>query len=128
MRNEILIDTNIAIYSFQGRKNVNKLINGESLSISFITEIELLSWPDLTNNNYQLVRLFINQCRVIENSARLKEIVIELRKEYKLSVSDSFVSATALMLNIPLISADKTFHKIKEINFFHVTLIFLEND
>ena len=128
MRNEILIDTNIAIYSFQGRKNVNKLINGESLSISFITEIELLSWPDLTNNNYQLVRLFINQCRVIENSARLKEIVIELRKEYKLSVSDSFASATASMLNIPLISADKTFHKIKEINFFHVILIFLEND
>ena len=120
MKNEILVDTNIAIYSFQGKKSVNKLIAGETITISFITEIELLSWPRLAPEEFIYVDLFIKQCRLIEYSPRLKEGVIDIRRRYNLSVSDSFVAATAWMLEIPLLSADRVYHKVKEIDFFHV--------
>jgi len=116
----MLIDTNIVIYSLQGKKHVNKLIAGENLFLSFISEIELLSWPGLTPEDVELIRLFIKQCRLIEYSSRLKDGVIEIRRKYKLKISDSFVAATAIMLDLPLISADRNFGKVKELNFFHV--------
>jgi len=43
----LLVDTNIVIYSLQGVSHVNKLLEQRKIYVSFITEIELYSWPDL---------------------------------------------------------------------------------
>jgi predicted nucleic acid-binding protein len=45
-----------------------------------------------------------------------KNIVIELRKNYTLKLPDAIVAATASYLDIPLITSDRDFRKIKEIN------------
>jgi predicted nucleic acid-binding protein len=45
-----------------------------------------------------------------------KNIVIEIRKNYTLKLPDAIVAATASYLDIPLITSDRDFRKIKEIN------------
>jgi predicted nucleic acid-binding protein len=47
----------------------------------------------------------------------IKNIVIDLRRKYAIKLPDSIVAATAIFLNIPLISADKHFEKITELTF-----------
>ena len=120
MNNKLFIDTNIVIYALQGDKHIIDLIDEERLSISFITEIELLSWPRLSELDDRVVRNFISACRVIEYSSGLKEKVIEVRKKYNLKMSDAFIAASAILDDSPLISADLVFSKIKELQFFQV--------
>ena len=44
----IFVDTNILIYLLQGDPEISQILDGRQLSISFITELELLSYPDLS--------------------------------------------------------------------------------
>ncbi|MBI1767460.1 MAG: type II toxin-antitoxin system VapC family toxin [Bacteroidetes bacterium] len=120
MNSKLILDTNIVIYALQGDKHISDLIDEERLSISFITEIELLSWPQLSELDSKLIRNFIGKCRVIEYSSALKEKVIDVRKKYNLKMSDAFVAASAILDDSPLISADSVFSKIKELQFFQV--------
>lgn len=120
MNSKLFIDTNIIIYALQGDRHITNLIDEERLSMSFITEIELLSWPQLSDLDDKVIRGFINSCRVMEYSSGLKEKVIGIRKKYKLKMSDAFVAASAILDDSPLISADNVFSKIKELQFFQV--------
>lgn len=120
MNSKLFLDTNIVIYSLQGDKHITNLIDGEKLSISFITEIELLSWPRLSALDDKVIRTFLSTCRIIEFSSGLKEKVIEVRKKYNLKMSDAFVAASAILDDSPLISADDVFSRIIELQFFQV--------
>ena len=94
MNGKILLDTNIIIYSLQGDEQITRLLDGEKLSISFITEIELLSLPQLNQQDIRLIQDFINSCKLIDYSSGLKDKVIEIRKKYGLKMSDAFVAAS----------------------------------
>jgi predicted nucleic acid-binding protein len=120
MNDRLLIDTNIVIYALQGQHNIVDLIDGESLSISFITEIELLSWPKINDKDIQWLKKFITGCRIVEYSSELKQQVIHIRRNYNLKMSDAFVAASALSEEIPLLSADGVFSIVKEIQFFRI--------
>lgn len=120
MNGKLILDTNVVIYALQGDHPISNLIEGEKLSLSFITEIELLSWPKLKDKDQSLIINFISACRVIEYSSALKEHVISIRKKYNLKMSDAFVAASAILDEAPLISADTTFSKVKELQFFQV--------
>jgi predicted nucleic acid-binding protein len=120
MNSKLFIDTNIIIYALQGDRHITNLIDEERLSMSFITEIELLSWPRLSEVDIKVIRSFIDTCRIMEYSSGLKEKVIEVRKKYNLKMSDAFVAASAILDDSPLISADNIFAKIKELQFFQV--------
>jgi len=60
MNSKLFIDTNIVIYALQGDKHITNLIDEERLSMSFITEIELLSWPRLSELDGKVIRNFID--------------------------------------------------------------------
>lgn len=120
MKSKLFIDTNIIIYALQGDKHIANLIDEERLSMSFVTEIELLSWPKLSDLDDKVIRNFINACRIVEYSSGLKEKVIEVRKKYSLKMSDAFVAASSILDDSPLISADNAFSKVRELQFFRV--------
>jgi len=46
---------------------------------------------------------------------RVKDTAIAIRKKYKLKLPDSIVAATAIAYDIPLITADKQFNAISEL-------------
>lgn len=96
------------------------LVEKEKIYLSFVSEIELLSWPKLGSQDQILISNFIRKSEVVEYSSRLKEIVIDFRKQYNLKLSDAFVAASAFQFETLLVSADSVFNRIKEIEFFQV--------
>jgi predicted nucleic acid-binding protein len=46
----------------------------------------------------------------------MKKIYVSLRKTYQLKLADAMIAATAISSGIPLITADKQFRKVTEIN------------
>jgi predicted nucleic acid-binding protein len=68
-----------------------------------------------------IVSDFVNGKRgVISFSARIKKATIDLKSKYGSKLADAFIAACAIEFDIPLVSADSGFDKIKELNFIHI--------
>ena len=52
----------------------------------------------------------------------IKKEVIQLRRKHKVKLPDAIIASTAIYLNMPLLSADKGFEKIEELNFLKYEL------
>ena len=100
-----------------------ELISDNDLSISFITELEVLSFPNLTANDLSQINGLLSKCTIIEPTQDIKDLTIELRKHYKLKLPDAIIAASAQILNLPLITADKDFTKLKG-----MSIILYENE
>jgi predicted nucleic acid-binding protein len=90
---QIIADTNIFIYLL---KNV-------------------LSFPKISIKEIDLIKELINNCNIIHYSEDLKDDIIFLRRKYRLRIPDVIIAATALAYFIPLITADRNFRRIREI-------------
>ena len=47
----VLVDTNICLYLFSGNETIAEILDGNSIFISFITQLELLSYSNLSNSD-----------------------------------------------------------------------------
>jgi len=118
---EILIDTNIALYLLNGSTTLADLLQGKNPYISFITELELIGFKSITAKEEKQITSFINECTIVSLSTNIKLNYVSIRRKYKLKLADSIIAATAISLNLPLITGDKLFRTIEELN-----LIFYE--
>ena len=109
---QAVCDTNIAIYLLSGDKELAELLDGLDTKLSFISELELLSKPNMTLAEANNTKAFINQCTVVEMSPVIKMKTIEIRQKGKVKLPDAIVAATAISLNLPLITADRQFEKV----------------
>ncbi len=112
-----LLDTNIVLYLLRGDKDIPSLIKGSDIYISFITEMELLSFPKLSSKERSKIESLLNDVLILEFNSEIKRTAIQLRSKYHLGLPDSIIAASSVFLNIQLISADKALAKIKEIDF-----------
>ena len=112
---EILVDTNIVLYLLNGSNTLVELLHGKHIYLSFITELELLGFKDISVKEERQVASLLSECLVISMSNGIKEKYVEIRKKYKLKLPDAIIAATAIVSNIPLISADKQFKVVKEL-------------
>jgi predicted nucleic acid-binding protein len=111
--NSLLLDTNIVLYLLSGDQTLSELLYKKKLYLSFITELELLSYTDLTAKEREKIRDFLEECIILDINEHIKEETIRIRRTYKLKLPDSIVVSTAAYLGIPVISADKDFKKVK---------------
>ncbi|MEO6219129.1 MAG: type II toxin-antitoxin system VapC family toxin [Ginsengibacter sp.] len=112
---KVIVDTNILIYLLKKDFLLGELLDHKKVYISYITELELLSFPKLTAQETALIHDLLYNCNIILYSDDLKEKIILLRKKYSLSLPDAIIAATALSYFMPLLTADKQFAKIQEI-------------
>ena len=112
---EILIDTNIIIYLLQGDDTLEALLQGKQLYVSFLTELELLGLPSLTAKHEKQIETMLNDCTIVPMSIAIKNQYKKLRKLHKLKLVDSLIAATALSLNMPLMTADKQFKTVSSL-------------
>ncbi|MBP9924713.1 MAG: PIN domain-containing protein [Cyclobacteriaceae bacterium] len=103
--------------SSKGDKDIPNLLKDKDLYISFISEMELLSFPKLNTEEKIKIKSLLNDLFILEFNSEIKETAIDLRSKYNTSLPDSIILASSLFLNLPVMSADKDFKKIKEINF-----------
>ena len=114
----ILVDTNSLIYFFNGNQKVIDAINDEILYISIITEIELLSFAKLDENSEKAIRVFLSDdnCKLIDLITSIKEYTITIRRKQRIKLPDAIVAATAIFLDIPLLTFDAGFAKIADLD------------
>ena len=110
-----LADTNVLLYVITGNPAVFDYIN-EEFYTSEITEIELLGNKGITDIQLRYRSEIINNCTVVSLSEYIKRITIQLKQSYTLKIPDAIIAATAIYLNIPLLTPDKDFKKIKELD------------
>jgi len=114
--NRLFVDTNILLYFLKGHPEVVDLISDKELLVSVITEIELLSFPLLTAENKQQIKNLLIDCTILGLNQEIKELTIEFRKKYKIKLPDSLIAASAYSSKAPLLTSDKEFRKIEELN------------
>jgi len=114
--NKILVDTNLIILAIAGNQKARALLEGNTLFISIITEIELLSIPFASIQEEKLMIDFISHCNVIGLDNEVKRQAIPLRKKIKVKLPDAIIAASSLSKKIPLFTADKGFSKIQELS------------
>lgn len=113
--NKLFLDTNILLYLLQGDVTLTEVLDSKQFYISFITELELLSYSGLTSTDLKVVHELLSECVVIDINAEIKQLAVRFRKQYKVKLPDTIIAATSLYLNIPLITADSDFKKLKEL-------------
>lgn len=117
----ILLDTNAVLYLLGGKLQTATLPNGEFF-ISFVTELELLSYPNLSKSEEVKIKDFLDSVDIIELSPEIKEETVRLRKNYKIKLPDAIICGTALFINASLLTFDRSFKKIEEITLFYAEL------
>ncbi len=108
-----LLDTNAVRYLLADRW-AERAPEGE-YHVSVTTELELLSYHRLSPEAEQELERFIVQSAVVDLLERVKSATIRLRRQHRLKLPDSIISATALVLNAVLLTADEKLLKLSEI-------------
>jgi predicted nucleic acid-binding protein len=108
-----LLDTNIVLYILGGNETLADHLHLKNLYVSFVTEIELLAYKSLSVKEEKSVRDFLSQFRVINIDEAIKAETIRLRRQYGLKLPDCMIAATAITLQLTLVSADKQFRQIE---------------
>jgi predicted nucleic acid-binding protein len=82
--------------------------------------IELLAFYGISNNDVKAIRQLLKDCSIIEFNNEIKLHTIQLKQKYKLKFPDAIIEATALYLNVPLLTADKSLKKIDDLNLLQI--------
>ena len=120
--NKLFLDTNIILYLLNGDTTIAEILNEKILYISVITELELLGYKGITIEEEETINDFVQQCKIININNAIKNETIHIRKNYNTKLPDSIIIASALYLDLPLITADSDFKRVDEL-----TLILYEN-
>lgn len=115
MKLDFVADTNFFIYVLEGNANVKPFLQ-YSFGLSFITEIELLGFPKLTRADELKLKSLVNDCFYIDYSSKIKEETINLKRLYNLKLADAIIAASSVIYEVPLVTADKAFNKINELD------------
>ena len=109
-----LADTNALIYLLNGNQCMSNYLQ-KNLYVSVISEMELLSYSGITLDEEMQIKSFLNDCNEVTLTKEIKDKTIEIRKKYKTKLPDAIIAASAIVKNIPLITADKGFCQISDL-------------
>lgn len=117
---DFIADTNFVIHLNEGNPLVEPFLD-YAFAVSFITEIEVLGAFSISKTKKAQLHDILEDCTIVEMTAEIKQICIKIRQQYKMKIPDAIIAATAIVLKRSLVTADRDFEKIKELD-----LIFIE--
>ena len=112
-----LADTNCFIYLLDEHPLLLPFAEN-GWAFSFITEMEILSKKGITMKQDTLIRQMLASCSKVDHNQAITELTIKLRRKYSLKLPDAIIAASAQYINAPILTADKAFAQIKEIDCF----------
>ena len=121
MKIDFIADTNFLIYIHEGNSIIEPFLE-YNFGISFISEIELLGYHGISNQEEIKLRSLLNDCFQIEWNSKVKEQTIQLKRKYKIKLPDAIIASTSLIYEVPLVTADKGFSKIIELDLVLIEL------
>jgi predicted nucleic acid-binding protein len=117
-----LVDTNVLIHLGNGDEIITDFLQEKVIFLSFISEMELLSKPGLTAESIKLLQAMISGCVLVEFNHEIKSEAIKLRRTHRLKLPDAIVAASAKYLRLPLLTADKDFQKISDLELLFIDI------
>lgn len=109
----LLLDTNVVILTLGGNEVLAAHMESKRLFVSVVTEMECLSYPFRVRKDEMVVREFMRRCTVLGIEERIKEEAIVIRRDHGIKLPDAVIAATALVLGVPLLTADKGFLRLR---------------
>lgn len=109
------VDTNCFIYLLEANPLIDTFLQ-DGWAFSYITEIELLIKKNITNNDDALIRSMLTTSYKVEHNQQISELTIKLKRDNNIKLQDAIIAASAQLLKLPLLTADKGFSKISSID------------
>jgi predicted nucleic acid-binding protein len=109
---EFLLDTNVVIGLLKGHAPAIALAEQQGLqleksTVSQITRMELLGYPQLTDEEDHAIRSFLAACQVQVIDDRVEAQAIRLRRSGLFKLPDTIVAATAITHSLRLLTLDQ---------------------
>ena len=118
----LLCDTNTLIHLLGNNADVVNLLIGKQISISVITELELYGKQNMTPAEISIIDMLVENCFVIDLLPEIKQSVKRIKQKYKIKLPDAIIAATAIYLDIPLITFDTDFENIENLKLILLNL------
>ena len=112
--NNLLLDTNIIIYALKGLANVKPYFDSTPY-ISVVTEMEVLGVKEITNTEIKIRETAIEFCSIIPLTNKIKNKAILIKRQVKIALPDAVIAATAIEEGLTLVTADKGFKRVKDL-------------
>ncbi len=129
MGSSLILDTNVVIDYLNNQLPEDRILWLKNSFIvaqpclSIITELELLSWPKLSEHGITTIQKFVSHCFIYPLSRETVNLAAALRRNRRISLPDAVIAATAMMHNQTLVTRNvKDFAgigTIEVINPFH---------
>lgn len=119
----LIFDTSILVDLDRGRiDTISKIENLKKMypipaTIGFIAYFEfLLGLKDKSVKNKEKSKEFIERFNVLQTTKNTADKLVELKQKYELPLADLFIASQVMENNGVLVTKDKDFEQIKEIN------------
>lgn len=107
----LLLDTNIVIGFLNGNEAIARFFNRKEtqkkFTISQITRMELLGFPNITQDEIKIIQEFLMGVDVFALSDEVADETIELRRTTRLKLPDAIIVATAIVHKLLLVTCDE---------------------
>lgn len=115
MNNQIIIDSNIVIYSAEpGFPSLRRWLKNKQIILSIVSKIEVLGFSNISRREENYFTEFFSKTLFLNIDEVKIETAINLRQQKKMSLGDAIIAATALSEGLPLLTANiKDFKHIK---------------
>lgn len=99
----VLLDSNLIIYASRPQHAaLRTFIAREAPSVSAVSKVETLGYPDLTEAEKQFLEEFFEAAEVLPISQSVIGEAIQLRQERRMSLGDALIGGTALSHDLRL--------------------------
>lgn len=114
---KIILDSNIIIYSLQPQnENLTNWLNGHSLYVSAISQLEVLGYHKITQDEISFAQRYFSNCYTIPIQQNIIDKAVSLRQLKSMSIGDAIIAATAIVYELPLVTANsKDFKHIEKL-------------
>lgn len=107
-----LLDTNMVIGLLKGHTPAVTLAEQsgfalDKAAVSQITRMELLGYPQLTDEEEQTIRAFLAHCQIRLLDEQVEAKAIALRRKGMFKLPDAIVAATAITGSLRLLTLDQ---------------------
>ena len=114
-----LLDTNAVIQLLAGNSSVRKMVEDcDFLAVSIISQLEFLSYPDLTEDEKLAFSEFLESVAIFDltasDSALMREAV-SMRIDGGMKLPDAVIAATALVNDCEVVTNDAHFVRQKRV-------------
>lgn len=121
----MLCDTNILIAYLNGDVAIVSALSRlqaerRAVFVSSVTVTELLAHPSLLREEEKKIETFLSFFTILQFDASIARHAAFFKRTYGLGFQDAAIAATAYDRRLPVITRDKQFRRIKEVEMFTI--------